>query len=99
MLIDISKYVNVIDSKRHVEKNIFDSFVRASSSAGVKHLILSRLTRYLNLSTGKALVNSSDKEYFNDTFFDLLFDEVISHVDVPGTRMLDKIARDGYGCL
>nr|GEX85962.1 retrovirus-related Pol polyprotein from transposon TNT 1-94 [Tanacetum cinerariifolium] len=30
-----------------------NSFVRASSSAGVKHLIPSRLTRYLNLSTGK----------------------------------------------
>nr|GEV13125.1 ribonuclease H-like domain-containing protein [Tanacetum cinerariifolium] len=36
-----------------------DSFARASSSAGVKHLIPSRLTRYLNLSSGKALVNRS----------------------------------------
>nr|GEZ28607.1 hypothetical protein [Tanacetum cinerariifolium] len=36
-----------------------DSFARASSSAGVKHLIPSRLTRYLNLSTGRALVNRS----------------------------------------
>nr|GEV94061.1 hypothetical protein [Tanacetum cinerariifolium] len=35
-----------------------DSFARASSSTGVKHLIPSRLTRYLNLSTGRALVNS-----------------------------------------
>nr|GFB72171.1 hypothetical protein [Tanacetum cinerariifolium] len=33
------------------------SFSRASSSAGVKHLIPSRLTRYRNLSTGRALVN------------------------------------------
>nr|GFC07951.1 hypothetical protein [Tanacetum cinerariifolium] len=35
------------------------SFARTSSSAGVKHLIPIRLTRYLNLSSGKALVNIS----------------------------------------
>nr|GEX77261.1 hypothetical protein [Tanacetum cinerariifolium] len=43
-----------------------DSFARTSSSAGVKHLIPIRLTRYLNLSSGKALVNISancDAEY------------------------------------
>ncbi|GKA14370.1 hypothetical protein Tco_0694016 [Tanacetum coccineum] len=34
-------------------------FARTSSSSGVKHLIPSRLTRYLNLSLGKALVNRS----------------------------------------
>ncbi|GJV73816.1 retrovirus-related pol polyprotein from transposon TNT 1-94 [Tanacetum coccineum] len=54
------RYVNVIDSKRHVEKIIFaDSIARTSSSSGVKHLIPSRLTRYLNLSSDKALVNKS----------------------------------------
>nr|GEW31946.1 reverse transcriptase domain-containing protein [Tanacetum cinerariifolium] len=36
-----------------------DSIASAFSSAGVKHLIPSRLTRYLNLSTGKDLVNRS----------------------------------------
>nr|GEX38912.1 hypothetical protein [Tanacetum cinerariifolium] len=36
-----------------------DSLAKASSSAGVKHLIPSHLTRYLNLSTGKALVSRS----------------------------------------
>nr|GEX21103.1 hypothetical protein [Tanacetum cinerariifolium] len=58
----ISEYINVIDSKRHVEKNLFDQadlFAKVSSSTGVKHLIPSRLTRYLNLSSGKALVNRS----------------------------------------
>ncbi|GJZ65506.1 hypothetical protein Tco_0622202 [Tanacetum coccineum] len=34
-----------------------DSFARTSSSSGVKHLITSRLTRYLNLSSDRALVN------------------------------------------
>nr|GEZ86983.1 hypothetical protein [Tanacetum cinerariifolium] len=34
-----------------------DSFARTSNSSRVKHLIPSRLTRYLNLSSGKALVN------------------------------------------
>ncbi|GJS47082.1 hypothetical protein Tco_0597203 [Tanacetum coccineum] len=62
MLIGISRYVNVIDSKRHVEKIIFvqaDSFARASSSVGDNHLIPSRLTGYLNLSFDRALVNRS----------------------------------------
>ncbi|GJS55960.1 pentatricopeptide repeat-containing protein [Tanacetum coccineum] len=36
-----------------------DSIARTSSSSGVKHLIPSRLTRYLNLSSDKALVNKS----------------------------------------
>nr|GEX62805.1 hypothetical protein [Tanacetum cinerariifolium] len=40
-----------------------DSFARAFSSAGVKHLIPSRLRRYLNLSSGKALVNRSANWY------------------------------------
>ncbi|GJT00521.1 putative reverse transcriptase domain-containing protein [Tanacetum coccineum] len=34
-----------------------DSIARTSSSSGVKHLIPSRLTRYLNLSSDKPLVN------------------------------------------
>ncbi|GJQ94306.1 reverse transcriptase domain-containing protein [Tanacetum coccineum] len=34
-----------------------DAFARTSSSSGVKHLKPSRLTRYLNLSSNKALVN------------------------------------------
>ncbi|GKF56657.1 hypothetical protein Tco_0166997, partial [Tanacetum coccineum] len=36
-----------------------DSIARTSSSSGVKHLIPSHLTRYLNLSSDKALVNKS----------------------------------------
>nr|GEY94975.1 hypothetical protein [Tanacetum cinerariifolium] len=40
-----------------------DSFARASNSAGVKHLIPSHLTRYLNLSSGRALVNRSATWY------------------------------------
>ena len=109
MLIDISRHVNVIDSKRHVEKILFGifwfsvfvfsfwnfiflylfyrfyifviffsqkyvqvdvwrwyqavSFARNSSSAGVKHLIPIRLTRYLNLSLGRAFVNISATWY------------------------------------
>ncbi|GJV86931.1 hypothetical protein Tco_1530869 [Tanacetum coccineum] len=39
-----------------------DSIARTSSSSGVKHLIPSRLTRYLNLSSDKALVNKSATE-------------------------------------
>ncbi|GJS98227.1 reverse transcriptase domain-containing protein [Tanacetum coccineum] len=58
-----------------------DSIARTSSSSGVKHLIPSRLTRYLNISSDKALVNKS---------------AVISDIDVLGTGMLDWIARDGY---
>ncbi|GJX11205.1 retrovirus-related pol polyprotein from transposon TNT 1-94 [Tanacetum coccineum] len=40
-----------------------DSFVRTSNSAAVKHLITIRLTRYRNLSSGKALVNISANWY------------------------------------
>ncbi|GKB95256.1 hypothetical protein Tco_0981393 [Tanacetum coccineum] len=42
-----------------------DSIARTSSSSGVKHLIPSRLTRYLNLSSDKALVNKSANWYEN----------------------------------
>nr|GEZ46485.1 reverse transcriptase domain-containing protein [Tanacetum cinerariifolium] len=86
-------------------KHQADSFARVSSSAGVKHLIPSCLTRYLNISTGKALVNRSANWYSvltknsSTILFDLLFDEVISDVNVLGARMLDRIARDGCGCL
>ncbi|GKE80232.1 hypothetical protein Tco_1550232 [Tanacetum coccineum] len=109
MLIDISRYVNVIDSKRHVEKILFDqadAFARFSSSSGVNHLIPSRLTRYLNLSSDRALVNRSANWYSVLTknnltipFSSLFLYEVISDIDVLDTGVLDWIARDGYGCL
>nr|GEV66633.1 reverse transcriptase domain-containing protein [Tanacetum cinerariifolium] len=41
------------------DKDQADSFARTSSSSGIKHLIPSRLTTYLNLSSGKGLVNRS----------------------------------------
>ncbi|GKF70032.1 hypothetical protein Tco_0203089, partial [Tanacetum coccineum] len=36
----------------------------------------------------------SDKEYFNNTLFNIFLYEVISDIDVLGTGMLDWIARD-----
>nr|GEZ77293.1 hypothetical protein [Tanacetum cinerariifolium] len=53
--------------KKKVEKDQANSFARASSSARVKHLIPSHLMRYLNLSTGKALVNRSANWYLVPT--------------------------------
>nr|GEY56376.1 hypothetical protein [Tanacetum cinerariifolium] len=82
-----------------------DSVARTSRTSGVKHLIPSRLTRYLNLSSDKALVNRPANWYSvstknNSTIpFSTFFYEVISDIDVLGMGMLDSIARDGYGFL
>ncbi|GJS78086.1 retrovirus-related pol polyprotein from transposon TNT 1-94 [Tanacetum coccineum] len=78
---------------------------RTSSSSGVKHLIPSRLTRYLNLSSDKALVNKSANWYSvptknNSTIpFSTVLYEVISDIDVLGTGMLDWIARDAMAAF
>nr|GEZ77060.1 retrovirus-related Pol polyprotein from transposon TNT 1-94 [Tanacetum cinerariifolium] len=56
-IIQIKQRIQVARDHQRSYANARRSFARTSSSAGVKHLIPIRLTRYLKLSLGKALVN------------------------------------------